>query len=148
MGSDAEVSGQEFTFQATTDNETLYWRVRGVNSLGEGPWSRLGRVEVIDAVSTSADSDETRLPEALLLSVYPNPASGIARLAVETPTTGHQRVVLYDALGRQVSVLVDEERPAGRHELAIQVSGLPAGAYMVRVEASGETVAQRLTVVR
>lgn len=133
---------------AFTEGQTYYWRVRSVNRLGTSEWTDVFPFTPTSAVVTPNEDASERLPAELALSVYPNPASGTARLAVEAPTSGHQRVVLYDALGRQVAVLVDEERPAGRHELAIQVSGLPAGVYVLRAEAGGEAAVQRFTVVQ
>jgi hypothetical protein len=37
---------------------------------------------------------------------------------------------------------------AGRHETALDVSGLPSGMYLLRLEAGGEAVTRKLTVVR
>ncbi|MEO0558591.1 MAG: PKD domain-containing protein [Bacteroidota bacterium] len=125
-----------------------FWRARGRDRSGESVWSDTTRFYISSVVTSSEDVPSEELASALMLSVYPNPASAITRLAVEAPRSGHQRVVLYDALGRQVAVLIDEERSAGLHELAIQTSGLPAGAYVVRLDASGEVITQRLTVVR
>lgn len=146
VASGADIQVQEFEYQPTEDNETLYWRVRGVNTLGEGPWSRRGRVEVIDAIATSAEDPE--LPDALALAVYPNPVSQRATVAVEVPTPGRVQLALFDALGRRVARVTDGDRPAGRYEASVDVSGLPAGLYVLRADVGGEVALHPLTVVR
>lgn len=52
------------------------------------------------------------------------------------------------ALGREVAVLVDAVRPAGRHEAAFDAGALPAGVYLVRLAAGAETLTRPITVLR
>jgi hypothetical protein len=59
------------------------------------------------------------------------------------------RAVLYDALGRRVTVLLDDEVPPFRRQrLAADVSGLASGIYFLRIR--GETAArtERVSVVK
>jgi hypothetical protein len=56
---------------------------------------------------------------------------------------------VYDVLGREVTVLVDAERAAGRYEAALDGWGLAAGVYFVRMTTeAGFTRTQRVTLVR
>ena len=48
------------------------------------------------------------------------------------------RIVVYDALGREVVVLVDTEQQAGSYEAVFDGTGLAPGTYIVRFEAAGE----------
>ena len=48
------------------------------------------------------------------------------------------RMVVYDALGREVAVLVDAEHLAGSYEAVFDGTGLAPGTYIVRFEAAGE----------
>jgi len=80
-----------------------------------------------------------------LLGTAPNPASrqvtvryGIPE-ATASETGGSARLGLYDLLGREVrSVRLDGRgMAAGRDETALDVSGLPRGVYLLRLEAGG-----------
>ena len=133
---------------AFTDGTTYFWRARATNRFGTSSWTETASFMAGEAVVTPNEGTAEDLPDALALAIYPNPAARHTMLGIDLPEPGPVRAMLYDALGRQVALLADEERPAGRHALAIQVLGLPAGAYVVRVEAEGEAVTQRLTVVR
>jgi len=63
-------------------------------------------------------------------------------LAYAVATAGPVRLAVYDVLGRCASVLVDEVRPAGRHEVAWDGRGsggerLPSGIYFARLGPGG-----------
>ena len=63
------------------------------------------------------------------------------------------RVALYDAAGRRVRVAAEGAYPAGEHRIALELRdasgrGLPAGLYLLRLEAAGRTLTRRLAVVR
>ena len=78
----------------------------------------------------------------------PNPARGAASVAFTLPRDARVRVVLVDMLGHDVAVASDGLRSAGRHTVALPVSGLAAGVYAVRLEAGGERRVRRIAVVR
>ncbi|MGB3544410.1 MAG: T9SS C-terminal target domain-containing protein, partial [Rubrivirga sp.] len=54
----------------------------------------------------------------------------------------------FDALGRRVAVLHDGALGAGEHGFALDVSGWPAGVYVVRSRAGGAVSSRTVTVVR
>ena len=84
-----------------------------------------------------------------LASVAPNPSRDRAtiRLGLDAPA-GDVRVVVYDALGREVAVLWDGPRGAGEHEVSLAASGLAPGVYLVRLTAGDRADVRQLTVVR
>jgi len=62
------------------------------------------------------------------------------------PAGDRVRVVLYDATGRQVEVLVDEES-TGSGSLVVKASDLTSGAYSVRLESTnGTPIVEKLNV--
>jgi hypothetical protein len=96
-------------------------------------------------------------PSDAALALYPpspNPMTGAATLRYDLPTAGRVRLAVYDALGREVAVLVDGDRPAGAHEAALNASALAPGTYVVRLAAGAPalhgyaTASQRFTVAR
>jgi len=101
---------------------------------------RLGDVQATDADDWAA---ETTLGRA-----FPNPAATTASVRLALAQAGPVRATLYDALGRRVATLTEGPLAAGDHTLAVPVGSLPAGAYVVRVEADGAVHAARLTVAR
>ena len=98
----------------------------------------------VEAATTAAEE----APRAeITLAVAPNPTAGRARLAYTLPAAASVRLVLVDALGREVAVVADGERAAGRHDALVDAGGLAPGVYALRLSAGGLTVTRRLTVV-
>ncbi|HIL58519.1 MAG TPA: T9SS type A sorting domain-containing protein, partial [Rhodothermales bacterium] len=87
------------------------------------------------------------LDEAIDLSApRPNPFFGTTELDIRVEEAQHVTVTVYDALGREVAVLMDESLVAGRrYPIALDGQGLEAGVYIVR--ALGETAETTRQVV-
>jgi hypothetical protein len=78
---------------------------------------------------------------------YPNPFNPSTTIEYAVPKSGSVSLVVYDLLGRVVAVLVEGERPAGRHRVvwdaAAQASGVSSGGgyasgvYFYRLQANG-----------
>jgi glucuronoarabinoxylan endo-1,4-beta-xylanase len=51
-------------------------------------------------------------------------------------------------LGREVSVLVNERREAGVHEVKFDGSGLSSGVYFYRIEAGSFVQTRKLLLIR
>lgn len=106
------------------------------------------RFEVV--VSFASTAGETGAEAAFRLTApAPNPARAETRMTLMTSTAQTVRAAIYDALGREVSVLHDGPLAAGASTtLTVDTASLAPGVYVVR--AQGETMAQtqRLTVTR
>jgi len=97
----------------------------------------------------TANQEDLAHPDVLTLHApIPNPSRGAARVQVDLPSPARARLVVYDALGREVAVALDEEWPAGRHTVELASVGLASGTYVIRLVAGGKVRTQRLTVVQ
>ena len=90
---------------------------------------------------------------ALALSlgaIVPNPTRGAARVSFTLPQPSKVRMSLVDVQGREVEVLMDDVRPAGRHDVAwngrIGGATAPAGIYFLRFESEGKRYMRRVVV--
>ncbi|MEM1125887.1 MAG: DUF1501 domain-containing protein [Bacteroidota bacterium] len=83
-----------------------------------------------------------------LQPVYPNPARGQARVPFTLAQAQRVRLSLVDLTGRRVRWVFDEVRSAGRHDVSVDLSGLAAGTYFVRLATEKERLTTRLAVVR
>ena len=79
---------------------------------------------------------------------YPNPAGGRVAVAFAVEEAGPVRLAVYDALGREVAVLVDRAVEAGAHRASLDGGALPTGTYLVRLTAGVQTATRQLTVLR
>jgi hypothetical protein len=79
---------------------------------------------------------------------YPNPFNPSTTIKFELPRTAYVTLGVYDILGRQVSVLVNERRNAGIHEVKFDGSGLSSGVYFCRIEAGSFVQTRKLLLLR
>lgn len=78
----------------------------------------------------------------------PNPARGEITIEYDLPEGADVSVVVYDVAGREVARPVDGYVAAGYREARLDGSALPAGVYIVRVQAAQDVATQRVTVIR
>ncbi len=101
------------------------------------------------AAPESLEAALTAVPETFgLAAAYPNPFESQTTLRLDVPEAAHVTVTVYDALGRRVAVLLDEEVEAQTHRVVFDASALGSGVYLVRAAGAGATAVQRVTLVR
>ena len=84
--------------------------------------------------------------ETYLHQNYPNPFNPGTTIAYELAQTSHVTLTVYDLLGREVSVLVNEEMSSGRHESRFDASALSSGVYFYQLRA-GRSIALKTMVM-
>ncbi len=65
---------------------------------------------------------------------FPNPFSITTTIRYSLPDNLPVRLAVYDVLGREVELLVDEMQEAGVYTVEFKANDLPAGLYMARLE--------------
>ena len=78
---------------------------------------------------------------------FPNPFRTQTTIRYELPEERRVTVAVYDALGRRVRTLVDEEQ-RGRQEVTFEARELASGVYFVRLVAGDVVKTQRMVLVR
>jgi hypothetical protein len=95
----------------------------------------------------------------MLLEGYPNPFNPATTIRYSVPgPSGFQpggdpgiaevRLAVYDLLGREVAVLVQERQPSGFYEVRFNAGGLASGIYTCRLQAGTRTSMLKLALVR
>lgn len=85
-----------------------------------------------------SDIKDTEIPKEFeLLQNYPNPFNPSTTIAFNLPKAGNVKLTVYDPLGREVAVLVDEYKNVGRYSVVFDATMLNSGIYFYRI-VSGE----------
>lgn len=100
------------------------------------------------ALQGDAESSVRVSPEGYGVVSRPNPLSDGATITYSVPESADVRLVVYDALGREVATLVDGAVEAGTHSVAFDASSLPAGTYLYRMTAGTHVESGHMAVVR
>ena len=91
---------------------------------------------------------EAILPDEVSLTTYPNPMREQATLEYTLPEATDVRITVYDVLGRQVALLENGRKEAGRHTVGFSGERLSSGVYFGRLKTGNQTRTQKITVVR
>jgi hypothetical protein len=79
---------------------------------------------------------------------YPNPFNPSTVISYQLPVVSNVKLAVYDMLGREVRVLVDEKKEAGYHEIRFDGSGLASGVYLYRLRAGDYVATKKLLLMK
>ena len=79
---------------------------------------------------------------------YPNPFNPATRIRYSLPFSGSVLLTVYDVLGREVSVLVNEAQEAGPHEVSWEARNVSSGVYYCRLMAGASVATRTMTVLK
>jgi photosystem II stability/assembly factor-like uncharacterized protein len=107
-----------------------------------GVWRRL-RPGVVN-VQTQTD-----IPQSYYLAQnYPNPFNPTTTIKYSIPHSSFASIKVYNDLGKEVAVLVDEEKPAGNFEVNFNAKNLSSGVYFYKLQAGSFVQAKKMILLK
>ena len=96
------------------------------------------------------DGTSLNIPNEFLLGQnYPNPFNPITVITYEVPQLTNVTIRVYDTLGRQVAVLVNNEaKEAGNNEVVFDATNLPSGVYFYRIFTEGFSDTKKMILMK
>ena len=79
---------------------------------------------------------------------YPNPFNPSTTIAFDIPTSTYVRLRIFDLLGREITILVDDFRKSGHHEIRFEDKLIASGVYFYRIEAGDFLETKKLVLIR
>jgi hypothetical protein len=79
---------------------------------------------------------------------YPNPFNPSTTIKFSVPKTTSVSLKVYDVLGREVAVLVNEVKQAGFHTVDFNASNLASGIYFYKIEAGDFNAVKKMMLVK
>jgi hypothetical protein len=61
---------------------------------------------------------------------------------------GHVTLKVYDILGREIDILVNENKEAGMHEIKFNPANLPSGVYIYKLESKYSREIKKMILVK
>jgi beta-N-acetylhexosaminidase len=87
-------------------------------------------------------------PKTITLKNYPNPFNAETILQYELPQSGRIHLKIYDLLGREVSVLKDEEVRQGVYAVRWNASSFASGVYIAVLTTPTSVIKQKLVLMK
>lgn len=84
---------------------------------------------------------------------YPNPFNPSTKIKYSIPAVGSRDRVsvelkVYDVLGNEVAILVNEEKPAGEYEIEFNGAKLPSGIYFYQLKGEGFLQTKKMVLLK
>jgi hypothetical protein len=83
-----------------------------------------------------------------LLQNYPNPFNPSTTITFSLEENGHTSLRVFDLLGREVTTLVNEVKPAGTYEVRWDATRFGTGVYYYRLSVSGITTTKKMLMMK
>jgi len=79
---------------------------------------------------------------------YPNPFNPVTKISFNVAKTGFVSLIVYDALGRQVHTLVNENLNSGSYNVSLDAAQFTSGVYFYRMNSAGFSDTKRFVLLK
>jgi hypothetical protein len=98
---------------------------------------------------TSVQREEISIPDEITLSQnYPNPFNPSTTIKFSLPSSGNAILKIYNSLGEEVAVLIDNELTTGTYEVEWNAKGLPSGVYFYHLQTEGFVETKKMLLLK
>jgi M6 family metalloprotease-like protein len=133
QGGGTRPSSIRYSFLDRLNPGKKYYRIKEIDSSFALSYS--GNVAQVN-FPTTAVAEKEHLPERFeVLQNYPNPFNPTTVVRYRLPVASNVKLSVFDLLGREVAVLVNERKAPGSYEAQFNASGLSSGVYFYRLQA-------------
>jgi hypothetical protein len=112
------------------------------------PYTAFLVVEPTNTSGTAVATETLRPLTYALEQNYPNPFNPSTAIRFSLAQSSHVSLIVYDALGREVAVLVNGFLSAGSHDAHWDAHTAPSGVYYYVLRAGEFTAAKRMVVIK
>jgi hypothetical protein len=128
---------------------TSYDSIGTVNMELTAKVTQLSLVTAASFASVLSDAEEIDLPKEFILAQnYPNPFNPRTTIQFNLPSKNEVQLKVYDILGKEVAVLINEELNEGTHKAEFNASGLSSGMYIYQLITPEFTESKKMVVLK
>jgi len=116
------------------------WQLRGtiLNGVVYGDTSLIG----LSIITTDVPLEYS------LSQNYPNPFNPVTNIKFDIPKQMMVKIAVYDIIGKEISVLANEEMNAGSYSVDWDASNYPSGVYFYKITAGVYSESKKMVLVK
>lgn len=126
--------------KSTADNAHLFY----CEPLDDATLTKLG----ITRKPTSVNEAKQIPKEYSLSQNYPNPFNPSTTISFSIPKNINVKLIIYDALGRKIKTLVDENKTAGNYNITFDAGSLSSGIYYYKLFTPEYSATKKLLLLK
>ena len=98
---------------------------------------------------TSVNNEVIEKPMVFALDQnYPNPFNPSTTISYTLSESGAVNIGVYNLMGQRIATLVDEYKSAGIYNISWNAKGASSGMYYYRLEANGNAITRKMTLIK
>lgn len=120
------------------------------SDLYTGGFSRIWKYSCrVNTTSIGEEKTNDELPQKFQLSQnFPNPFNPTSTIRYNIASAGFVKISVYDILGREVRVLVNEEKNPGHYEILFDARELSSGVYFYTIRTRDYTQSKKMILLK
>lgn len=113
------------------------------------PYTISDNSDTSGVIITDVEVDEDLTPkDYMLYQNYPNPFNPTTRIKYVLNEQSKVKLIIYNAIGEMVNILVDKIQIKGFYETIFNASNLPSGIYLYRLTANENTLQKKMILLK
>jgi hypothetical protein len=102
-----------------------------------------------DTILTNLNLSANQIPETFsLLQNYPNPFNPVTNIKFDVPKSSYVTLRVYDLLGRELAVLVNENLKTGSYQYQWDGSAFASGVYFYKLETEDFSETKKMLMLK
>ena len=128
---------QEYSYiDNNVGSGTFFYRLKQIDFGGHYEYSNEVEIEVTGPLTFSLEQN------------YPNPFNPSTKIKYSVPEDGNVKLSVYNLVGEEVSVLVDERVNTGFYEVSFNAANLPSGTYFYRLQTGNSIQTKKMVLMK
>lgn len=112
-------------------------------TFGRGLWE-----SPLNKILVSVHTNDNILPSPFLNQNYPNPFNPLTTIKYSIPKNCLVKITVNDLLGQEISVLVNEQKDPGIHEITFNAQNLSSGVYFYTLQTDNFITAKKFVLLK
>ena len=134
----------EFADSELPNSDEVSYRLKQIDNDGTSEYSK---VVTVDLSNITSVEDELNYKFALEQN-YPNPFNPTTSIKYQVASIANVTLTVYNILGRQVAILVNEQKSPGKYVVQFDGSNLSSGMYFYKLTSGEYTQTRKLMLLR
>ena len=140
----------------------LHWELFGTSDIGNKTIESIASTKTHVIAQTSIDTWRLAANDVLLSTGntdqilpigfhleqnFPNPFNPGTTIRYQLSAVSMVKLSVFDVLGREIAVIVNEQKSAGRHTVTWNAGNRPSGVYLLRLQTGGFVQTRKMVLV-
>ena len=113
-------------------------------------FGNLDEITIVPRSITAVElTNNKNLPSSYqLYQNYPNPFNPVTKIKYDIPKSGFVTIKVFNLLGQEVALLVNQEQRAGKYSIEFNAAGFVSGIYFYRIQAGNYSLTKKMILLK